>query len=188
MAHRIYVDLDGVVTNFWEAAQKAFGAPLTPRYSLEETFPHIDDDHIAYWIDSPKTYLDLTPVPGAIDGIQALRHFGWRVKFVTSRPLNTSLVTESWLKRRGLITSTTQVVHVNKDEFIPNQGASFSAAVEDHLEHARLLAEFCDCTYLFNWPYNYGPAGKAMRIGDSEARTWWPELLEELLGGGVWEK
>ena len=186
MANRkLYLDIDGVVADLWSAAQKEFGKPLVPRYSLEETFPHASDEHIAYWLDSPKTYQRLDPVPGAVEGIQALKHAGWQVKFITARPAFVQVATEVWLKKHGLIANINQVTYVIKDIYIPKEGDQFDAAVEDNLDHARLLGEYCGCVFLFNWPYNFGPAGKAMRIGDSDAQNWWDELLAELLGGVV---
>lgn len=62
----IYVDMDGVLCDFVGAAIKALGSDLPPE-DTDERKKAIDDCQAI-----PHFYLDLEPIPGALEGYKAL--------------------------------------------------------------------------------------------------------------------
>jgi len=172
---RIACDIDGVVANFLAGAVEYWGEPQIPvAYSLEEMFPHIPEEDLGTWVDLPSTYVDLPLVDGAREGISRLRE-AYSITFVTSRPEFVEDATVEWLEKQGLL-GLRLIVAWDKAAVIEQYG--FSVAIEDDLEMARRLAQFCPRVFLLNWPYNSGPCGRAMRVND------WEEIVT-ILGGNV---
>jgi len=87
MGLRIYIDMDGVLANFKEAADK-----------LLENFPDELGNNI-----KPDEVLDFstfTPMPGAIDAVAALLDMGHEVFIATTPPWNNP---DSWGQKRNWI-------------------------------------------------------------------------------------
>lgn len=164
---RIAIDIDGVIANLLKEAIRTWGAPRVPyAYSLEEMFPMVPAKEIDKWIQEPLTYRHLEPIDGAKEAVDALSGSGWRVFYVTHRPLTTKVETLTWLRSYGF---DAPVRHTDKVDFV--QG--FDVAVEDCLSIAIQLSGICK-TYLMDWSYNSGPCGDAVRVHS------WGEILDDL--------
>jgi len=164
---RIAIDIDGVVANLLKEAIRTWGAPRVPyAYSLEEMYPMVPAEEIDKWISEPLTYRHLEPIDGAKASIDALSVSGWRVFFVTHRPLTTAVETRCWLDAYGF---RWPVYHTDKIRFITH----CDVAVEDCLSLAIKLSQERR-TYLMDWPYNSGPCGDAIRVFS------WNDIIKDL--------
>lgn len=180
MAQRkLICDIDGVAANFLAEAIRTWGDPLIPNtWSLEEMFPQVSDEQIAQFINQETTYLRLKPIEGAREGLQVLTNAGWHIVFVTSRPKHLVGITTAWLIQHGFSTAQTPVIFTNKVDIALARKAK--AAIEDHIETARALAQVCPRVFLMDRPYNFGPCGRATRITGETDWEKWAEIVQLL--------
>jgi hypothetical protein len=147
---KVGIDIDGVCASFFPAVIERFGTPVSNAYSLEQMFP---DRKREVWdfVDSPGTYDNLLPLPGAAETTLKLSSEHDLV-FITARPKHTAPNTIQWLRRNRF--PEVDVIHSN-DKVAVALLLGLELFIEDNLWTARRLARHMPCI-LFNWTYNQG--------------------------------
>ncbi|NXK62859.1 NT5C protein, partial [Sylvietta virens] len=97
---RVLVDMDGVVADFEGAVLREFRArfPAEPRvelaerrgFSVREQYRSLREDlaaKVASVYESPGFFLDLDPVPGALEAVQEMHHMQDTEVFICTSPL-----------------------------------------------------------------------------------------------------
>jgi uncharacterized HAD superfamily protein len=127
----------------------------------------------------PAFYRSLIPVKDAAHHVALLRRNGFRIVYVTARPISTLNVTRRWLATHGLLPPNTLVLHPGPHEphleFKVGVARQFplECFVEDRLETARILAPLP--VILFDYPYNRG------RLRESTIRVYsWAEAYQAI--------
>lgn len=130
------------------------------------------------YLNDPRLYWKALPVPGALEGIQALRDMGATVLFVTSSYDGTIEPKIKWLRRFGVIPDektdplSSEVVKIKNKHLL-----KLDVMIDDYIENLRPL----DCEkVLFPAPYN---AQFREEEGLVVAEAGWgdiPEIINEL--------
>jgi 5'(3')-deoxyribonucleotidase len=104
---RIGIDLDGVSADFIPSYAKACAVKIDPEQlthwtALEEIVPF--GHGVWEWLEhnDPKIFHDLTPIPGAIEGIKELRSNGHTIVIITARPKWAKGSAEYWLNTNNI--------------------------------------------------------------------------------------
>lgn len=63
---RIFIDLDGVLADWWKKAEGITGIPQPPDHDPKQ------DEIIAQMEKDPHFYRDLDPIPGSVEAVNAL--------------------------------------------------------------------------------------------------------------------
>lgn len=90
------VDIDGVVFDFIGMLIKRFGEGDLSKYSISEMYPNLPQSEIEEFVHDPANYLDASPVPNALWGLDRLRKAGYEIVFCTVRPIENKH-TAKWL-------------------------------------------------------------------------------------------
>lgn len=179
MLNIIALDIDGVVANFLSEVIKYWGEPQVPYvYSLEEMFPSVSDEDLAYWIKLPQTYTRIEPFPEALEAIDILLP-KWQVMYITSRPFSPTMqrVTIDWLTHHHILFP---VYFASNKKTIVNLYRC-GASVEDNLTQAKEIAVTMETTdkrhksFLLDRPYNSGSCAPAVRVYS------WNEIIDVLM-------
>ena len=111
---KLGIDLDGVVYNFHDTFRKWLECELDrelPPLSGSDPELHAKEwmlDKKAWWKHFDQCARDGTlfesgdPIPGALDGLNALNDAGYRISFVTTRPERYRDSTVRWLQKYGI--------------------------------------------------------------------------------------
>ena len=181
-SNRLYVDLDDVISQTIErllgVAEVEYGRRVdldeVISFDLEKVFDLRPDEAQGFYDRSnqPDILADLALRPGAVVSLEAVRESGIEVWIVTGRPVHTAVSTQKWLQERAV--PHDQVLFVDKYMYEDNHGPPgaptaisladlagmrFRAAVEDHPETARFVAERMDTpVMLMDRPWNRAAA------------------------------
>jgi dimeric dUTPase (all-alpha-NTP-PPase superfamily) len=126
-------------------------------------------------------FLNLEPIPGAVEGLKELRSYGWKIVLITARPYwqysRIYADTVCWFKKYGI---EYDLLLFNKDkaeaiyEFIFPAKPAF--LVEDREKHVIEVAELGVKVLLVSYPYNEGVAeGELVKRVNN-----WREIVEEI--------
>ena len=155
----IYVDIDDVLcetaSRYVAIAALEFGKSVRYEdlacFDMQAVFGMTarDFDHFFQRVHQPDILLDLEPVPGAIETLNAWQARGLEIAIVTGRPTSVYEETLAWLADNNVCYQSFHMVdkygHPGVDPRIAISleelaGMQFQAAVEDSFEMAAFLA------------------------------------------------
>jgi len=150
----IAVDLDGVVLNLIEEwlnlYNKKYEDTLKPSDILDwNTHKFVKSrcgKRIYQFIKNPKIYDNVKPIEGALEAINSLRDYGFRILFVTTFEPKFSYAKFKWLNDHGF--------KVDKKDYIECGDKSLilsSALIDDNYENVK---NFPELGILFSSPWN----------------------------------
>lgn len=182
-AKKIGLDLDGVIAataqEFLRLLEEIHGRHVPFEairgYRLED-WTGLSTDQVNHIFRSTPIFERTAPVPGAAEGVRALRAAGWEVHIVTYRAWKAALhdVTRDWLARHDIPYDAIELTRT-ADKSIYARAHGLSAFVEDNWHSVAALAATCDRVLLVDCPYNQGPLPpNAVRVRD------WPEVVARL--------
>ena len=97
---KVVLDIDGVLADFEGKYCYNFGYENRHLVSLEQRHPHKGKE-VKWFVDNPKTYIDLKTIPLGMQVYNELLARGFKIWFVTSRPKEAAGITQFWLDAEG---------------------------------------------------------------------------------------
>lgn len=181
MQRIIGIDLDGCTSDFTGYALPIVNKKLGTSYSENDWTEYQSTDclpvdaaalinEMAY---DPDVYSKLIPVDGAVSAIKHLSRAG-EVWFITSRHADCKKATETWLKRYEVPYNTLAFTK-SKAKYLWVAAYNIDAMIEDNLETAIKVSEYCPLSIVYDRPWNRKPANGIIRCKN------WSEILRILL-------
>ena len=108
---RLGIDIDGTIADFiggWTRRYvDHFDIPVASADIIDWDFlslTHFDNwTEFWEWIKTSRTFRNLLPYPGAVQGLRSARRIGHDVAYITHRPEWAREVTEEWLDYHGFV-------------------------------------------------------------------------------------
>jgi 5'-nucleotidase len=107
-------------------------------------------------LKQPDLYEAVSPIPGALEGINALREDGWRVVFVTSTNLHQNGAKLRWLERHGFLALKYGVSSQDYVETVDKSLIVADVMIDDYQENLR---SFNGRRILFTQSHNLAETG-----------------------------
>lgn len=172
---RVLVDVDGVLAVFTDPILEAVGSKYRNDDVLGWDFFKdlmTEEERVAAFkiLDGPEFWRTLPKMPGASEGIIALRGFGHEVLYVTS-PWQSCATwygqRRDWLRGNGFLESDRQLVVSTRKDII-----QADVLIDDRTDHVLDYEEANPnaMAILFDQPYNRGAVVRR--------RARWPKIVE----------
>lgn len=152
MNKKACIDIDGVLADFEGAFCEKFGWESRHLVRFEDRYPDRADE-IEAFVSSSKTYERLDILHLGVQIVKFLKHRGFDIHMVSSRPEYCSQVTGLWLKRNKIPFHFLSVGIFNKFGYYANQNPAL--VVEDMYDVAANCASFGISTFLIDQPWNF---------------------------------
>jgi uncharacterized HAD superfamily protein len=155
------IDLDGVLANVSYSIinyingmyQTHYREGDIAEYHIHDWFPEVSKEEAASMFKNPGFYLNMPPIPKAIESINKLKEDGWWIDIVTARDWGCLTVTVDWLRDEGV--QFDRLSFVDHDKKLSYASVEkFDFFVEDKPSTAKQLTKAVPLVYLVDAPYN----------------------------------
>jgi len=157
--------------------------------SIPDMIVDIEDFHKLNDVPWTPSVIDITVVPGALEGLTELKEAGFEMHVVTSRQCTIEKETNEWLNKHfpGIFTGVHVLNHFGGVG--ESRGTKLDRCreinavilVDDSPGHTKLMSEGGKKAIIFDWDLKYGwskfPDGEPENV---KRITTWPDLVKEL--------
>lgn len=169
------IDLDGVIADVSYSIinyingmyQTHYTEKDIAEYHIHDWFPEIDEKEATLLFKNPGFYLNMPPLPKAIESINKLKDGGWWIDIVTARDWGCLTVTVNWLRDEGVKFDRLSFVDSDKKLNYAEE-EKFDLFVEDKPSTAKQLTKTVPLVYLVDAPYNRKLNNGIIRIKNLE--------------------
>lgn len=179
----IAVDVDDVcadlITHWLNLYNKDYDDEMTPadmdRWEINECVNPQCGLKIFDYLHLPDLYEGVEPIPGALEGVRALRQAGHRCVFVTSTNLHQSGKKLKWLERHGFLELKHGTISPDYVEMNDKSLIRAHAMIDDHAKN--LLGFQGGIKLLMSRPHN-----RNVNYPTFERVTNWQEIVKRFGG------